>query len=319
MRTSQENSTKRLVVGALVLALLVPSRLCWHEVGHFSTAYIAQQYLLEKNYDAYQWAVSLLVPFTNVCGENLYPFVECATWMDKIREAGWNTQFHHHFVSNHWSDNGAAEKVFNPSYYANASFAIQDAATTLSSLSIDTFGSSKSIFGKSISMRVLVHLLGDIHQPLHNSERVTPSRPDGDSGGNFFKISHYNSIQMDNLHFIWDEMFRPISETIRSNLPKEKYLFVKERAESIMSEYPLEQLLPQIQANSTVDSWSQEGFDLAKNFVYKGIVEGQPLPEEYMKAGETICRQRVALGGYRLGMLIDTIYTQMTSNTAFQA
>lgn len=311
MKAQKKSSTiLPLILSLLLLTFLRPTE-CWHEVGHFATAYIAQQYLIERNYEAYKWAVDLLVPLTHLCGENLYPFVECATWMDKVREAGWNTQFQHHFVSNYWFDEGAQERYMTPNLFANATFAIQDAMNTLSSNTVDAFGSSKAIFGKSISLRVLVHIMGDIHQPLHNSERITPGRPDGDWGGNAFKIDHYSNPQQNNLHFIWDEMFRPLSETIRTNLPTEKYLLVKQRAEDIMGEHSLESLLPQIEQNASIESWSQEGYDLATNFVYKGLKEGTKLSEDYQKEAEAICRKRVALGGYRLGMLLDKVYKQL--------
>jgi hypothetical protein len=44
-------------------------------------------------------------------------------------------------------------------------------------------------------MRLLIHYVGDISQPLHNSNR-------NDRGGNDFKLKlHYG---VDNLHALWD-------------------------------------------------------------------------------------------------------------------
>lgn len=43
-------------------------------------------------------------------------------------------------------------------------------------------------FGKSFMLVFLIHLVGDIHQPLHNTSRVSKEHPKGDKGGNEFKI-----------------------------------------------------------------------------------------------------------------------------------
>ena len=303
----------KALIGVALLCCILKGASAWHGNGHYITAYIAQQWLLENNYDALKWANDILIPFKLLCGENLYPFVESATWLDKIKDQGWHTLDNHHFTPAYWYDEGAKPtKEFDPATYSNATFAINDAIKTLSAKNEDPYGSSKNILGKSFAMRELTHLVGDIHQPLHTEERVTPERPESDRGGNDFIIKHYNDKYMDNLHFIWDEMFEDYSESIRTNLPKDKYLFIKAKGDLIMQEYPLSKLKAQIDANNTAAAWALEGLDISKNFAYKGIKEREAFPEQYMKEGAIICKQRVALGGYRLGMIIDNIYKKLT-------
>lgn len=294
---------------ALVILTVVGRSLAWHGNGHYMVAYIAQQYLLQTNPDAFKWANDLLLPYTDMCGETFYPFVESAIWADKIKDQGWHVFDDHHFFSNWWYDAGAVKQddpEVNPS--ANAIFSIKDNIATLSSTQEDPYGSSKSLLGKSMSLRFLVHFVGDLHQPLHASERVTPNHPNGDMGGNLFKILHYNQPGMDNLHFVWDEMFNDFNESIRSNLNKERYMFIKRKSDEILLEYTFERLQPQIFSNSTVESWSNESVGLAKAFVFKGLQEGKELPQAYQDEGRRICRERVALAGYRLGMIISDIY-----------
>ena len=266
--------SKLLVVCAIALSLLEQVK-TWHGNGHYITAYIAQQYLVQTNPDALKWANDLLLPYTEMCGEDLYPFVEAATWADKIKDQGWHTMDNHHFFSNWWYDNGAKPSTApETSPNANAIFAINDNIATLSSIKQDPYGSSKSLMGKSISLRFIIHFLGDLHQPLHAEERITPEKPKGDMGGNLFKIAHYNDSRMDNLHFIWDEMFENSNESIRSNLPKEAYLFIKGKGDNIMAEYTFEKLKDQIAANFSTKSWSDESFDIAKTFAYANLPEG---------------------------------------------
>jgi hypothetical protein len=56
----------------------------------------------------------------------------------------------------------------------------------------------------SIAMRLLIHYVGDAHQPLHNESVVDIEFPSGDRGGNDWKLpSHYYA---DNLHSVWDKV-----------------------------------------------------------------------------------------------------------------
>lgn len=298
---------------AVILAVFVGNTMAWHGNGHYIVAHIAQTYLLQNNPDALNWANCLLEPYKDVCGEDLYPFVESATWADKMKDQGWHLFDNHHFISNFWFDKGAIPKTMDNNSYANIVFAIADNVNTLSSTKEDPYGSSKSILGKSISLRTLIHFFGDIHQPLHAEERVTPERLNGDMGGNLFKISHYNQSAMDNLHFIWDEMFEDISTSIRSNLNKEQYAFIEKLSKGIQQDYPYDSLKDQIAKNKDQKSWGLESFDIGRTFAYSGLTEGAALPQDYMTQGWKICRQRVALAGYRLGITLDNIYKHINA------
>lgn len=47
-------------------------------------------------------------------------------------------------------------------------------------------------------MRLLLHYVGDIHQPLHATSRVDKNYPKGDEGGNAFPIPEKLTVK--NLH-----------------------------------------------------------------------------------------------------------------------
>jgi hypothetical protein len=59
-----------------------------------------------------------------------------------------------------------------------------------------------TLFGESFNIRLLIHYIGDIHQPLHTAARFTPSLPGGDLGGNLFFINYTETIN--ELHALWD-------------------------------------------------------------------------------------------------------------------
>lgn len=56
--------------------------------------------------------------------------------------------------------------------------------------------------GNSFDLRLLIHYVGDIHQPLHAVSRYAKDFPTGDRGGNSFKITSKDGIS--NLHALWD-------------------------------------------------------------------------------------------------------------------
>ena len=58
--------------------------------------------------------------------------------------------------------------------------------------------------GLSTAMRLLIHYVGDIHQPLHATTRFDSTYPDGDRGGNSFKLLAKDGIK--ELHGVWDSI-----------------------------------------------------------------------------------------------------------------
>lgn len=64
---------------------------------------------------------------------------------------------------------------------------------------------------KSYALRLLIHYIGDIHQPLHASARVDKKYPKGDAGGNFFTVPAKENTK--NLHAVWDSAVYAYTDT----------------------------------------------------------------------------------------------------------
>ena len=54
-------------------------------------------------------------------------------------------------------------------------------------------------------MRIIIHVIGDIHQPLHSSTYFDDNFPDGDRGGNLIQVTFNNKKW--NWHALWDSEF----------------------------------------------------------------------------------------------------------------
>ena len=65
---------------------------------------------------------------------------------------------------------------------------------------------SGNLVGQSMMARYVLHLIGDLHQPLHCTSLIDYEFPKGDMGGNNIKIT-YNGEQTE-LHGFWDSGLR---------------------------------------------------------------------------------------------------------------
>ena len=64
--------------------------------------------------------------------------------------------------------------------------------------------------GESFNLRLLIHYVGDLHQPLHATTRYSENHQDGDEGGNFFLIQEIDKIK--ELHALWDSVVTEFSD-----------------------------------------------------------------------------------------------------------
>ena len=154
--------------------------------------------------------------------------------------------------------------------------------------------SAESNFYKSWMLRFFLHLVGDMHQPLHMSTRVTPQHPDGDRGGNSFKIN----FKPDNLHALWDEMMGMIPY-VKRPLDQTGVNSIEMWANTIRTQYTREKLAHELQ---TKDPWTiaKQLHTIAVEEAYKGIQEGGVPSQDYLRARFETCKKLVALAGYRL-------------------
>jgi hypothetical protein len=59
---------------------------------------------------------------------------------------------------------------------------------------------------KSFALRLVIHYVGDLHQPLHTTAAVSNTYPHGDAGGNYEHLPEYENTGATNLHSVWDSV-----------------------------------------------------------------------------------------------------------------
>jgi hypothetical protein len=143
-----------------------------------------------------------------------HPFTESATFADDIKstysfQAGW------HFIDQPYLDKGGELSDYTFKY---DTYDILGALTNLTQwlqgsgedyLTSYYYAQVTKNFpnnadGRSFALRMLIHYVGDIHQPLHTVAEVDPTYPSGDKGGN----SEYlpSICGASNLHAVWDSI-----------------------------------------------------------------------------------------------------------------
>jgi len=68
---------------------------------------------------------------------------------------------------------------------------------------MDKFENNEPV-AESYALRLLIHIIGDITQPLHSMNRFSEDDPKGDKGANKFKLKRKYGVS--HLHALWDKV-----------------------------------------------------------------------------------------------------------------
>ena len=307
---------------ALTLALLLPqTALAWDGTGHQVVARIAWEHMTPT---ARRNAVTLLQAAPNdACLLNLFPrgsrpladrqrefFMLASTWPDVVRPRGDDdrracTRFHRrdwHFINFFWEGlSGDAtepprdrEDIETPE--VNIVERLRHFRTTV------VGGGPQS--ERATRLAWVLHLVGDIHQPLHTSARVTslPRERQGDQGGNLFKLGP--SEDSLGLHSYWDGI---VGRSVRQRRNENNAAYLARVARSIMQKHPRSEVLGRLRPGD-FEAWAREGFETTKSSVYPRSLQRGRLPNDrYRARAFEISEEAIAIGGYRLADLLNQL------------
>lgn len=156
----------------------------------------------------------------------------------------------------------------------------------------------------------VLHLIGDIHQPLHCETLFNQDFPEpkGDRGGNYAFILVPPDIKEVNLHAFWDDQFGK-SQPFGHLPPPEMVAQARKDASAIEKKYPREKL-PELKTHTTPESWALESRTAA---IHDAWLNGKlpyakrskthlpaPVPPAYAAHALEVSEKRIALAGHRL-------------------
>merc|ERR1712167_479946 len=107
------------------------------------------------------------------------------------------------------------------------------------------------------------------------------------------------------LHAVWDSMI--FEHTGYANLPYSDADWAEQgkNASDLVAKHASS--LPYNVSDMNFINWAHESFEVTETFVYKNIVENNTLPEDYIKAAQIHCEQRIVTAGLRLANFIKTL------------
>jgi len=175
---------------------------------------------------------------------------------------------------------------------------------------------------KRESLMFLIHIVGDIHQPLHVSRKT-------DIGGNTIHVSfpqeytlfidERNNILHKgwNLHSVWDEAI--IEYSMKTQFNNSQSYFQKYIQDNFIHDEDVDEWLAcsNPMEERCVSVWSEESFNDALTYAYgdengNEIQNGAVLTEEYFNTRLPVVQTRLAAAGVRLAEALELIYS--TSN-----
>lgn len=137
---------------------------------------------------------------------------------------------------------------------------------------------------RAVSLKFLVHLVADIHQPLHVSRA-------SDLGGNLISVVHRGRRL--SLHRLWD--------TELLDCPADRW---RKLAEEIATAVTDEQIASWTGTDPV--TWAMESWKLAHSHAYAVPASGE-IDEAYRERNAAVVRERLAAAGVRLAGLLEPL------------
>lgn len=210
-------------------------------------------------------------------------FIAASIWLDliKIKNIHWYDTFH--YIDIPFSSDGSALPSVETT---NAAWGINNAISVLST-------KKTKATDKRLALLILIHLVGDIHQPLHAVTRVTNQLPQGDLGGNLFPLGA--NMVGNNLHKYWDNGAGFFMGHSRLEQIKSKALLLQKKWSCSI-----------VKTQKNPEQWAKASHQLAVNHVYQ--INPKEIPnKQYQLNAQNVIQKQTVMAGCRLALLLNDI------------
>lgn len=283
------------------LMLTTPVAQAWNAAGHRLVAAIAWQemspaarrqafLLLQQHPDYRKWTPRSQQDWANA---DYHAFIECSTWADEIRH---DRRFH---------DDDERPTPALPGFpdmgqHGNWHFLNLDVSASGRDDGKGALERQLELLQRQVGDRRypfrpyalpwLIHLLADLHQPLHVGSR-------NDAGGNAVTVFDPRRRPPEtSLHSWWDQLGGPSS--LRGTALEKEATRLR-RAWSAAS------------PTGSIRSWRDESFRLARDLAYPpGRNEPLPIDEHWRQQAEAASDRRLTEAGVRLGDVLNRLLSR---------
>lgn len=280
---------KGLVCYLLVLVLPVPAY-SWNIEGHLIIATLSQQYLAPKTSKKIDKYLKIL------SNESKKPsFKQLSIWADLIRFKGNHLFDQWHYIHIPYKKDRPQKllKTYRKDNVLVKSIQLMDVLTKR----------NISVEEHAWSLRMLIHLVGDLHQPMHTINFYSKIIPlqHGDLNGLRYKISHR---KYHNLHSYWDACAGLLSFK-GGQKNKQRRALIKSLLEQ--DHEPLVRTLESQSYKSKLKQWTYSSYTIAHSQAYT-IPFGAKPPHNYEEMTKKACRQQLISAAKNLALLLNHLY-----------
>jgi hypothetical protein len=305
----------RIVVHCVIVLLsLSASAQAWNDTGHKVVARIAWDSMKPQTRESVIALLEAAPPdagLLDLFANDLRPlparqrefFLRTSTWADIIRDRNFperRDKYHQspwHYINFFWE---LPHPNAKPKDRKDMQPEPQNVVERLQHFQASLADPNLEQSQRAIDLAWVLHLVGDIHQPLHCSARVTPAEPEGDRGGNLFKLDSTFT-----LHGYWDNI---LSLSFPSNENESEDAYIGRLAKSIMKRHSKAKLAKKLKPGE-FESWAKDGYNTTKTKVYPSSLRRNQAPSNsYRKNALKISEPAIALAGYRLAEMLDRLF-----------
>lgn len=256
------------IVLTAVLFYLPLQAMCWGQLGHRIVGEVAQNYLTPK----------AKAEIKKILGDE--SIAMASTWADFIKS---DTAYKYLNIW-HYIDFPTG-LTYNQMKDELKKDTAKDAYTAINFLTKELKKKNLSQEKKKMYLRLLIHIVGDVHQPLHVS-------PQGTSGGNDVKVQWFGANS--NFHRVWD-----------GQLIEDQNLSYTEYTNAINHTSAAQRKKWQSQPLS---EWMYESYTISQNLLSEIKDNNQKLSYRYIYDHIETVNQQLVKAGVRLAGLLNAIY-----------
>ena len=279
---------RRAWLAALLALLPAAPAWPWGQEGHAIVAEIAQRRVSPPVNAKINDLLSSELP--NLKGAQ-FSLASVASWADDYRAAKHDETQRWHFVDIPYDRdfyNATADCQLDPKYGDCIVNALARFRTALADC-------ARPAAERAMALKFVVHFVGDIHQPLHDTTAINPDTAADDQGGNLVLVTFVDKFgqpQSSNLHHVWD-----------TDLIMRKVYDWGEYVRLLETDWLPGKDVVALQAGAPVD-WAQDAHKAAQIVAYN-FRPDHVLDDEYYKDAIPIVDRQLALAGLRLARVLN--------------
>lgn len=265
---------------AAFLFLIAFNVKAWNAAGHELIAQMAFEYLSPSA----KTEIAALIGRKN-SPLKLHTFLRASIWMDQNQQRMNPSLRVLHYIDLPFSFDASKLPAVQRS----------NALTALIKAELSLKSPATPFREKQKQLKILLHVLADIHQPLHTIAKISQFLPEGDKGGNLTPI--YATEVSRNLHGFWDKAGGWLQQG-QAN----QSIWLRHETARLVKTYPCYTMIVNYPA------WIHESYTLAIMYAYGKLGIDSIIDSAYVEMTEQLSQQQIAIAACRLAISLNTIF-----------